>query len=723
MHVGCKACVLLIVVALSLSAVRLSFFPSGAEITIHKPFVSAARALSVSAPDTPSLPFHVQPPPVKINDFIIIAAGSSTTESEFLRHTRRVARSYCDMHRDKVVCIEAAPSLSSSAAAAAPETADSATSAAATRSMCREIHAVLRSPIAEKQKASSSRVDVVVGGSGGGGGGGGRSVMRRVLWLGPGAVIMNFSLSIADVMHLSPHPLLVGPDFAGTALLLRDGDDGADGRAVRDLLARCGNGELKRSAACDASPAALTECMRPAGVGVQIDPTFSAPFSSSGKRSERDAEEEKRRRKHHFERQQRNPFLVSFRHCSPPHELEQNSLLVAQCLEQMAEAVEQSARRNGWYHQLPDSEKKVARLNSAVAEVPVTSAAPIASATTPAPPADLFPTRTSFSSSASAASGPGGDGNMNPAGNFPKIAILTIAEYPETKKNQRVSMQHTHALTAHFIKYGYPNKRRYCEKWGYDFILESAAALDPKGGRHPAYAKSRAVLKWLPRYDYILWMDADTLFMNYNLTIEAHVLERAAVERRATLEKAGKNTSYVSQDGARVLPENYDFIIARDWNGINSGVFVVRNSEWSIGFFKRVEHIGPGTRECDGIPADWWDQRNIICLLERGKHRAEDLSHTRQYNDQRRFNSYGAPTAMGNQGAMFREGDFIVHFPNMKSFGGEGYEAFRSHYTLSLKLNGLPPELTEPHEPPRTHYPDGESANSAPSSVSRVSAK
>jgi hypothetical protein len=60
-------------------------------------------------------------------------------------------------------------------------------------------------------------------------------------------------------------------------------------------------------------------------------------------------------------------------------------------------------------------------------------------------------------------------------------------------------------------------KRDYCQKHGYDFI-EDDSKTDMT--RHLAWSKIPAILEYLPKYDYLVWMDADTLIMNPEKRLE-----------------------------------------------------------------------------------------------------------------------------------------------------------------------------------------------------------
>ena len=125
----------------------------------------------------------------------------------------------------------------------------------------------------------------------------------------------------------------------------------------------------------------------------------------------------------------------------------------------------------------------------------------------------------------------------------PKIAILTFQAN----------------LPADVVFVATVNKRRYAELHGYSFIVADREIVDHAGTRPAAWAKFSLLLKYLPEYHYVMWMDTDALFMNPVVRIE------------------------------QVVDTVHDVFVSTDHNDVNSGVFIVRNTEWSRWFL----------RECD----------------------------------------------------------------------------------------------------------------------------
>lgn len=112
----------------------------------------------------------------------------------------------------------------------------------------------------------------------------------------------------------------------------------------------------------------------------------------------------------------------------------------------------------------------------------------------------------------------------------------------------------------------YKNKKLYCEKHNYDYwLLTREDIIDnnnnyicdkltylPKTYFGMVYTKVKGlnnILHEHPEYDWLIWCDADTLITNFNIKIESF------------------------------LDDNYHFIVSTDLNGINAGVFCIRNSQ------------------------------------------------------------------------------------------------------------------------------------------------
>lgn len=167
------------------------------------------------------------------------------------------------------------------------------------------------------------------------------------------------------------------------------------------------------------------------------------------------------------------------------------------------------------------------------------------------------------------------------------------------------------------VEPGIHNKEAYCALHGYDFIL-GEEILDPS--RPPAWSKVLLILQLLnsTSYKWIFWIDADALFMNFAQPLED------------------------------LIDEQFDFILTRDFNNLNSGVFFLRNCDWSVQFLHDVYS------QTQYINHMWWENMAIIVELKK-LHNAD---RTKVY-PQREMNSY---LANYQNIPIYQPGDFILHF-------------------------------------------------------------
>ena len=111
------------------------------------------------------------------------------------------------------------------------------------------------------------------------------------------------------------------------------------------------------------------------------------------------------------------------------------------------------------------------------------------------------------------------------------------------------------------------NKIDYARKHGYE-LFDASDLIDTS--RPPAWSKILAVAQLMDedKCDWVMWTDADTVIMNSEQRIE----------------------NFLPQD-----PSKHLLVGSDNGGGYNSGVFLLRNSEWSRQFL-----------------SDWWDMRSFV---------------------------------------------------------------------------------------------------------------
>jgi hypothetical protein len=124
----------------------------------------------------------------------------------------------------------------------------------------------------------------------------------------------------------------------------------------------------------------------------------------------------------------------------------------------------------------------------------------------------------------------------------------------------------------------------YCLKHGLDLICSHETAYQ---NRHPAWERLPLLLKHLPNYDYLVWIDADAFFYFHSTSII---------------------------DMIKTTPQT-DFIFSRDiGNGnINTGIFVVKNTDYSYMFLSKWAY-DEELYNTNPYPK-WWDQGVLIGMI------------------------------------------------------------------------------------------------------------
>ncbi|CAN0149554.1 unnamed protein product, partial [Ectocarpus fasciculatus] len=115
----------------------------------------------------------------------------------------------------------------------------------------------------------------------------------------------------------------------------------------------------------------------------------------------------------------------------------------------------------------------------------------------------------------------------NDAESKPRIAIISNA----------VAFPFGSATTAHWslFKEYFANKDCYANTHGYDLIIDSRNHVDGmgfyidenghRGGTNVHFNKPYLIRKWLPHYDWVLWLDMDALVVDLAKPIEKFIEE------------------------------------------------------------------------------------------------------------------------------------------------------------------------------------------------------
>ncbi|KAJ1380840.1 Nucleotide-diphospho-sugar transferase [Sesbania bispinosa] len=128
----------------------------------------------------------------------------------------------------------------------------------------------------------------------------------------------------------------------------------------------------------------------------------------------------------------------------------------------------------------------------------------------------------------------------------------------------------------HLLLRFFKNKVDYCRLHNYD-IFYNNALLHPKMGSYWAkYPVVRAAMMAHPEAEWIWWVDSDAIFtdMEFKLPLDRY-----------------KDRNLVVHGWEELVKKNHS------WVGLNAGVFLIRNCQWSLDFMEVWASMGPQNPE------------------------------------------------------------------------------------------------------------------------------
>ena len=183
------------------------------------------------------------------------------------------------------------------------------------------------------------------------------------------------------------------------------------------------------------------------------------------------------------------------------------------------------------------------------------------------------------------------------------------------------------------------NKKLYCARHNYpliakvgDFSSDYPIHFDKMSLILDAFEENQEII-------WAYWLDCDALITNLEVRLES------------------------------IIDDNYHIIIATDWNGLNTGSFLVKNSIEGKNWLKFIYE-----QRFIELYQDhpWHEQLAII-------NHFQEFSHLFKIVPQRTFNSYDFDfyqllsgtdyprfDKLGTNG-QWKEGDFVVHFPGLQN--------------------------------------------------------
>ena len=143
----------------------------------------------------------------------------------------------------------------------------------------------------------------------------------------------------------------------------------------------------------------------------------------------------------------------------------------------------------------------------------------------------------------------------------------------------KIAIVTSHTETIRWENYGHcdfcdlahQNHLDYANKHGYE-IIRKIVNQDDYADWHPTWIKIHVLLDYIQKYDYVVWIDSDAVFVNQDIKIE------------------------------ELIEDNIDLVISkmapdlksqRVWTKTSTGFLVLKNSEWTINLLNSLL-LNPG---------------------------------------------------------------------------------------------------------------------------------
>lgn len=190
------------------------------------------------------------------------------------------------------------------------------------------------------------------------------------------------------------------------------------------------------------------------------------------------------------------------------------------------------------------------------------------------------------------------------------------------------------------------NKRRYCALTDRPRNLSTGSRVrcalfnqSTSGPHHAKWEKYIRIREEMmdSREAWFMWIDCDAVFTSASFDWEALLLDNPNVASGAPLNVFAR-----------------DFVLARDRNGFNTGIFFLRNTAWSLGFLNAMLELQ--LRVDLRVSADRPRDQRALGELLRADHL---LAHHIRVVPQRTINAFFSHD--GGQGARWQPGDWIAH--------------------------------------------------------------
>ena len=217
-----------------------------------------------------------------------------------------------------------------------------------------------------------------------------------------------------------------------------------------------------------------------------------------------------------------------------------------------------------------------------------------------------------------------------------KIDALSICVYSPDETSNTIMHSPLPQMTPR-------NHEAYVKATGMNGYFLHTSLIVPQAEAH--YSKFMSVLQHFAQYpdtDWVIFIDCDAFFTNFDVTVPD------------LLRSYNASTSLDRQVENDLQPH---FLVAEDTGGINTGVFLVKNSDWSIRYLQEVTQSAFTTA---------WDQSMFfMALVNRTLWDFQDdfrIPSESLFLHQAHLNAFVPPASRDWQAYEWRHGDYARHF-------------------------------------------------------------
>lgn len=260
-----------------------------------------------------------------------------------------------------------------------------------------------------------------------------------------------------------------------------------------------------------------------------------------------------------------------------------------------------------------------------------------------------------------------------------RIAIVSLCAYPPDNP---------------LPKFAASNQGVYAEMHGYTLLMEREL-VEPS--RPPAWGKVKLMQKAVRSgmWDWVVWADCDTYFMNMSITLESVIFTYAGEYSDAA---DGTASSELELNPAMHM------VVSEDSAMLNTGIFFVRSSDWVLGLLERVW----GDDNSPWINHPWWENAAFAYEFLKDnpqKFLNEDQAEWAKTNQDDLLGVYPSEVRVAPQGHFnsyhpitsrflhdtWEEGKFVIAFNGVLSASSPAVvqALYATYYQTACHLNNI----------------------------------